>query len=67
MKENCLWADIGWLTVVVVSFILLKALYFVLKDEPQAGDRDYYDRFCVIFTIAFAIIGIATLFAFALI
>ena len=39
MKENCLWADLGWLTVVTVGFLLLKAIYFILKGDPQAGDQ----------------------------
>ena len=66
MKENCLWADIGWLTIVLAGFILLKAMYFIIKDKPQAGDQDYYDRFNVFFTIAIAIIGFAVFVAFVM-
>ena len=66
MKENCLWADIGWLSVVTVSFILLKALYFILKGESQAGDQELYDKFNTRFILAIAIIAIPTFFAFVL-
>jgi hypothetical protein len=66
MKENCLWADIGWSSVVAVVFILLKALYFVLKGEPQSGDQGLYDKFNTNFAAAFGIIAFATFFAYVL-
>jgi len=66
MKENCLWAGIGWLSLVTLGFILLKALYFILKGEPQAGDRELYDKFNAQFVIAIGIIGVPTFFAFVL-
>ncbi len=66
MKENCLWAGIGWLSLVVLGYIILKALYFVVKGEPDAGDQGLYDKFNANFVIAFAIIAIPTFFAFVL-
>lgn len=66
MKENCLWAGIGWLSLVTLGYILLKALYFILKGEPQAGDQELYDKFNTRFVLAIAIIGVPTFFAFVL-
>ena len=67
MKENCLWADLGWLTVVTVGFLLLKAIYFILKGEPQAGDQVFHEKFSTNFWIAFSIMALAAFCSFVMI
>ena len=67
MQENCFWADIGWLVFSATCYILLKATYFIVKGETQPGDRTLHDKFNSNSAAALVVIGVATLFALALV
>jgi hypothetical protein len=66
IKENCVWAGIGWLGVVLLGFIILKALYFVLKGEPTDGDKYLYGRFNENFVVALCLITFSIFYSFVL-